>query len=67
MNEIQFNKKVEDARIRVMKLDNVDGFEDRYLTTILFALKSGLMNSENNSHYEAYVMLEDLCNRYCKK
>ena len=58
----EFDAKVENAKARVAEMDKVDGFKDRHLRTILFALAAGLQRPETNSHYDAYVMLADKIN-----
>ena len=60
MEEKEFELKIEEAKKRVKNFDKIDKFEDRYLSTILSALKCGLKRPETDSQYDAYFMLEDL-------
>ncbi len=59
MTPRKFKVEVEKARKRVRGMDCVDGFKDRYLSTILFALECGLKNPETGAQFDAYVMLEE--------
>jgi hypothetical protein len=61
-NESVFAAKLLAARKRVAEMDEMDGFKDRHLATIVAALRSGLANFESNygSEFDALVMLEDL-------
>lgn len=58
MNE-QLTEQIDAARKRVRKMDEVDGYEDRWLGTIASALKSGLVNPDNGGQFDALVMLQD--------
>jgi hypothetical protein len=60
MKHMEFEYQVAQARKRVAKLDELDGWADREPGTILAALEAGLKNPEDGSHYDAYVMLEDV-------
>lgn len=60
MTQGEFASKVKKARAFVDSLDKIDGFKDRELGTILAALEGGLKRPEDNSHFDAYVMLDDL-------
>ena len=55
-----FDSEVAEARKRVMSFDEGDGFNDRGLLTILFALEAGLRHPETGAQYDAYVMLRDV-------
>lgn len=58
MNSFEANKTK--AIANVAALDAVDGFKDRELSTIYFALEAGLKKPETNAQFDALVMLEDL-------
>lgn len=50
-----------EARKTVDGLDKEAGIRDRDPRTICTALEVGLKNPATNAHYDALVMLEDLC------
>ena len=54
-----FEQEVAAARQRVADLDEIDGFADRAMLTILLALEAGLRRPESAAQYDAYVMLQD--------
>jgi hypothetical protein len=58
MNTFEENKQR--AIRNVASLDDADGYKDRQLRTILFALEAGLRNPETNAQFDALVMLEDI-------
>lgn len=47
------------ARRRIDEMDAIDGFRDRELKTIAFALEAGLKNKDIKCAMDALVMLED--------
>jgi hypothetical protein len=55
----EFKAGVAAARKRVSTMDSIDGFKDRFLGTILAAMKAGIFFPETGAHFDAYVMLED--------
>lgn len=57
--EYDYDAEHAKARINVDNLDELDGWEDRELGTILAALDSGL-RQDISCAFEALVMLEDL-------
>lgn len=60
---MKFEKELVAARVRVARLDAIDGTRDRQLNTIYCALHAGLLNPECKSQFDALVMLEDLTGR----
>jgi hypothetical protein len=67
MSDVIFRQQLEAAKKRVAKLDEVDGYKDRELTTIMLALKTGLRHHDNQEGFgcafDALVMLADVANR----
>ncbi len=59
MTKTEFDHAVMLAGCRVRAMDDVDGFHDRDLRTILFALEAGLRDPDNGSQFDAYYMLKD--------
>jgi len=57
----EFERRRGLARQHVTKMDQTDGFRDRDMKTILFALQCGLNRPETNAQFDALVMLEDVC------
>ena len=55
-----FEDRLRQATREVQELDEVDGWPDRELSTILYALEAGLKRPESNCAFHAYVMLLDL-------
>jgi hypothetical protein len=55
-----FEENKQRAIRNLASLDDADGYKDRQLRTILFALEAGLRNPESNAQFDALVMLEDL-------
>jgi len=55
----EFKAGVAAARKRVSIMDSIDGFKDRFMGTILAAMKAGILFPETGAHFDAYVMLED--------
>lgn len=53
--------EISKARERVKQMDEIDGFPDRHIKTILFALIAGLKRPETGAQFDALVMLEDIC------
>lgn len=60
MNEKKFNQEVQKAKIRVMRMDSIDGHAERHLKTILMALKAGIVLNNRDAMFEAYYMLSDV-------
>lgn len=61
MNISEFDQQVAAARDRVHGMDAIDGFADREPATILAALQAGLRDPSNGAAFDAYVMLQDIC------
>jgi hypothetical protein len=56
-----WTEDIEAAKKRVADMDAVDGFKDRQLTTIVCALRVGLMDeAERGCAFDAFVMLAEL-------
>lgn len=53
-------RKLAAAAKRVAAMDKSDGHEDRSIGTIIAAIKSGLLETNNDAAYDALVMLEDI-------
>ena len=56
---MSFEQKVKEARKRVDHYDQIDGFKERHLRVILFALEAGLKRRDG-CEFDAYVMLKDV-------
>jgi len=67
MTDVIFRQHLEAAKKRVAEMDEVDGFKDRELATIVQALKTGLRYPDNlevfGCAFDALVMLADVANR----
>lgn len=61
MTDKEFAARVDAATERVVNMDHIDGFEDRDLKTILFALEAGLKRPDTFAAFDALVMLRDVC------
>jgi hypothetical protein len=61
-----FEQNKQRAIRNVADLDHADGYKDRQLTTIIFALEAGLKNPKSNAQFDALVMLEDLVSSYSR-
>lgn len=57
MTKEEFKANIEAAKTRVKSLSGVDGYQDRELETILFALNTGLRRPETGAAWDALVML----------
>jgi hypothetical protein len=60
MGEKEFDARMKQAKERVKRMDQSDGFKDRYSGTIYQALLCGLQNPTTGAQFDALVMLEDL-------
>jgi len=56
-------KEIREARIRVHEMDEIDGYVERFPSTILMAMVAGF-NERMECFFDAAVMLEDFCNKY---
>lgn len=54
-----FDEKMAAAKKRVAAMDETDRGRDRYLKTIVAALRTGLRYPDTGAAYDALVMLED--------
>lgn len=61
MSEAEFNTKFHNAKVRVMRMDAIDGWANRELPAIAAALRAGIMIDNEECLFEALVMLCDLC------
>ena len=59
MSEREFKKKLEEAKDRVVGMDEIDGFADRNMKTITEALYTGVSRGNEDCVYEALYMLLD--------
>ena len=67
MSDVSFRQHLEAAKKRVAEMDEVDGFKDRELATIVQGFKTGLMYHDKEEvfgcAFDALVMLADVANR----
>lgn len=49
--QIEFDRKLSEARKRVEAMDEIDGYEERDIRTIYFALECGLRNKETGADF----------------
>ena len=61
ISEDEFVRLLSDARERVNDMDAVDKRRDRHPETISAALAAGLRVPSSGAHFDALVMLLDVC------
>lgn len=53
-------KKLEAAKLRVARMDENDGAEERSIGTLIAALDAGLSGNDDGPAYDALAMLKDI-------
>lgn len=60
MDTNEFESRRSAAKIRVAKMDEIDGWKNRHIEVIASALEAGIRNPGTDAHFDAMVMLEDV-------
>lgn len=55
-----YEEQLKKAEKRVRLFDSMEGYSDRRLVTIRFALEAGLRNPSTGAAFDALVMLRDI-------
>lgn len=60
LTDTEFNRATDEAAGRVHGMDEIDGYPERGLTTILIAFETGTQHPENGAQFDAIVMLREV-------